>query len=337
VIQFQLEKLQLPLNLTWKISRNSTDEKTNFVVKAIGTGAMKGMIGYGEVAFNVRYGESLEGTEKAFEQFRQLWNPEYHTMEQFHHVADECEGLPMSLRCGLECATIEILSKFVGKDIPTFLRVKKLNRLPTSFSLPIMENEAIADFVQSRNLSRFPVLKIKIDAKDPHGAIQNLIKVYNGPIRVDANEAFPRAKDFLEFEKALGNIPIQFFEQPLPGSEIDGYLELKAKCRTPIFADESVTKEEIPENFPSMFHGVNIKIMKSGGIYRALGQLRQARSMGLKTMLGCMVETSLGISWAMYLGQFADYFDLDGHLFLKHDPFKRIEEDQGHLIWGGLH
>ncbi|MBI2518928.1 MAG: dipeptide epimerase [Bdellovibrio sp.] len=334
---FELEKISLPLNLTWKIARNSSTEKNNFVVRAKGNGNMKGLVGMGEVAFNVRYGESAALTEEAFKRFQQEWNPEWHTMEEFQDYMAEMSNIPASLRFGLEAAFIHFLSQFIGKDIPTFLRLKKINAISTSFSLPIMPVEEIADFVTSRKLTRFASLKIKIDNQNVFERVAALSAVYNGWIRVDANEAFSDANEFLKVAESLKPFRIQFIEQPLPADHFEDYKRIKGKSPFPLFADESITDKEIISFHKDRFHGVNIKLMKSGGIFKAMGQLKAARSLGLKTMLGCMVETSLGISWAMHLASLADFYDLDGHLLLAADPFNLIQEDEGKLIWPEYH
>ncbi len=334
---FELEQITLPLNLTWKIARNSSTEKINFIVHAKGKGSMKAFAGRGEVAFNSRYGESAPATQEAFALFQKEWNPEWHTMEEFQDYMATMENMPLSLRFGLEAAFIQYLSQFVGKDIPTFLRLKKINAVNTSFTLPIMPIAEIAEFVKTRNLTRFSSLKIKTDSEAVYERVNALASVYSGWIRVDANEAFSNAQDFLKVAESLKSLRIQFIEQPLPAKQSDDYLLIKEKSPFPIFADESVTHQEITSFYKDRFHGVNIKLMKSGGIFKAMGQLKAARALGLKTMLGCMVETSLGISWAMQLACLADYFDLDGHLLLAKDPFNLIQEEEGKLIWPEYH
>ncbi|MEK6625211.1 MAG: hypothetical protein AABY86_09595, partial [Bdellovibrionota bacterium] len=142
---FELEKITLPLNLIWKIARNSSTEKNNFIVRAKGNGSMKNIVGLGEVAFNVRYGESADMTEEAFKRFQKEWNPEWHTMEEFQDYMASLENIPASLRFGLEAAFVHFVSQFVSKDIPAFLRLKKINAVSTSFSLPIMPVEEIAE------------------------------------------------------------------------------------------------------------------------------------------------------------------------------------------------
>ena len=100
-----------------------------------------------------------------------------------------------------------------------------------------------------------------------------------------------------------------------------------------IFADESVQDGRIIDDFQLGFHGINVKLSKAGGYYKAQRQLKEARELGLKTMLGCMVESSLGISCAMNIAHGVDYFDLDGFLLLKEDPMKLVYEEMGKLYF----
>ena len=159
-------------------------------------------------------------------------------------------------------------------------------------------------------------IKIKVNKENALDFSKEVMRLTQVPLRIDANEAFQTTSDVMNFISAFPDLNrIEFLEQPLPASFHEEALELKKHSPVILIADESVTKEDIGTYYTERFHGVNIKLMKSGGYLKGLKQLRQAKILGLKTMLGCMVETSLGISSALQLAGGVDYFDLDGFLF----------------------
>ena len=134
-----------------------------------------------------------------------------------------------------------------------------------------------------------------------------------------------------EFIKQLIDLRVSLLEQPFSASEKHLYQGLKGRCEIPIFLDESIESQPISEEYCELCHGVNLKLMKSGGLHIAKRQLKEAKDLGLSVMIGCMIESSLGISHAMELAEEADLFDLDGHLFLKNNPFSIVKEEKGIL------
>ncbi len=241
--------------------------------------------------------------------------------------------LPSHLKFGMTSALTHLLSQKKGERLHEFLGLKDKTPIPTSFSLPILPLPEIQPFFEKFQLQRFPVLKLKISQENPVEACQELARLYSGPLRIDANEAFTDSQQVLAFAKAIASLNIQFIEEPLPRGSVDEYIKLKQRSPLPIFADESVQSDLLTEDFKNQFHGVNIKLMKAGSYQRARQQIEQAKSWGLKIMLGCMVESSLGIAGAMTMAQDVDYFDLDGFLYFENEPFHLVTENQGKLTY----
>lgn len=332
MINWGISKLELPLKFPWTISRGQSFLKENYIVEA----RSKEIFGKGEVAFNVRYGESKAQIEESFARFLDANPSGITTLEELANLVDELE-LPSSLRFGIESAFVHYLCSLTGNTIAELLSLNTVNSVVTSFSLPIMPIGEIASFINKYNLTRFKALKIKIDGNDSDKVIAEVMKNFGGKLRIDANEAFLDVDQVLKFERSLDRSRVEFIEQPLPASMHEAYIDLKELSSFSIMADESVTKEEIIEYYAHRFHAVNIKLMKSGGYIRALRQIRAAKRLGLKVMLGCMVESSLGIMSAMNVASGVDYFDLDGFLFLKSDPFNLVVEENGKLFVANLH
>ncbi|MEJ7665812.1 MAG: enolase C-terminal domain-like protein [Hymenobacter sp.] len=152
------------------------------------------------------------------------------------------------------------------------------------------------------------------------------------PLLVDGNEAWPDADGVLRFLEAAAAVPglqMRFLEQPLPAALAADYRYLRPRTSVPLLlADESVTDEADFAEIARQFHGVNVKLMKAGGYQRGIELLRQTRAHGLLPMLGCMVETSLGIWSALQISALADVHDLDGILIVRDEPFGLVREEE---------
>ena len=329
MFHWSIRESVLPLKFSWNISRNSSDTKRNFIVE-VRNGSISAS---GEVAFNVRYGESRELILEKFEEFKNNAPSDFTGVESLVAYL-ETTDLPQSLKFGIESSFVHYVAILSGKTVSQLMGVNVIASVKTSFSIPIMETEKLQMFIKENNLERFSVLKVKVNKDNALDFSREVLKLTNVPLRIDANESFETASQTLNFLEDLGDLGrIEFLEQPLPAASHEEALELKKYAKVLLMADESVTKEEVNQYHVERFHGVNVKMMKAGGYLKALKQLRQARMLGLKTMLGCMVETSLGISSALNIAGGVDFYDLDGSLLIKEDPFKLISEENGKIFY----
>ena len=332
MFSWSIKEIDLPLKFAWNISRNSSDIKHNFIIE-VRNGSLKA---HGEVAFNVRYGESRELILEKFEEFKASAPQEFTGVESLISFLESLD-LPQSLKFGIESSFVHYISLLSGKSVAQLMGTNVVSSVKTSFSIPIMETGKVEAFINDNNLKRFSVLKVKVNRENAHDFCQEILRLTNVPLRIDANESFTSASETINFLQDFSNISrLEFLEQPLHSSLHDEAVELKKHSKVFLMADESVTKEEINEYFPERFHGINVKMMKAGGYMKAVKQLRQAKILGLKTMLGCMVETSLGISCALNISGGVDFFDLDGCLLLKEDPYKLISEENGKVFYSHI-
>ena len=328
MFSWSIKELELPLKFTWNISRNSSDIKRNFIIE-LRNGSLKA---YGEIAFNVRYGESRDLILEKFEEFKAAAPQEFTGVESLVSFLETMD-LPQSLKFGIESSFVHYVSILSGKNVSQLMGTNVVSSVKTSFSIPIMEVGMVETFINDNNLKRFSVLKVKVNRDNAQDFCQEILRLTNVPLRIDANESFESAAETLKFLESFSHLDrLEFLEQPLPSGLHEEALELKKFSKVFLMADESVTKEDINEYFPERFHGINVKLMKSGGYMKAVKQLRQAKLLGLKTMLGCMIETSLGISSALNISGGVDFFDLDGCLLLKEDPYKLISEENGKVF-----
>ncbi|HVP91040.1 MAG TPA: enolase C-terminal domain-like protein, partial [Terriglobales bacterium] len=155
------------------------------------------------------------------------------------------------------------------------------------------------------------------------------------PLRVDANEGWTTKEEALENINWMAGMGVEYVEQPMPAGMLRDYAWLKERAKLPIYADESLMKaSDIPRIAP-YFDGLNIKLMKCGGIQEAVRMVAMARALGLKLMIGCMVETSLAISAAAAITPLFDHADLDGNLLSATDPFKGVKTVKDQLVLNG--
>ncbi len=319
--QWSIETKKLPLQFTWKISRGESTEKSLFFINL----QKDGHFATGEVAGITADPQKAKSLIAEFQNFKDL---------PFNSWQDiQNSSLPSHLKFGMTSALTHWHSQQQGQRLHEHLGLQDQTPIATSFSLPILPLAEIQPFFEKFQLQRFPVLKLKISQDQPVEACQELSRLYNGPLRIDANEAFQNSQQALAFAKAVSALNIQFIEEPLQRGSVDEYINLKQHSPLPIFADESVQSDLLSEDFKKQFHGVNIKLMKAGSYQRARQQIQQAKAWGLKIMLGCMVESSLGIAGAMTMAQDVDYFDLDGFLYFEHEPFQLVTENQGKLTY----
>ncbi len=326
-----MREIELPLKFDWSISRNSTNIKRNFIVEV----KSGNIVGGGEIAFNVRYEESRELIIKSFEDFKSEVPPELNGVEALIYFLDQ-KDYPQSFKFGVESAFLHYLATLSGKTVQGLLGLNTLTSVKTSFSIPIMDPMKIESFIRDYSLNRFSTIKIKVGKDCATDLLNEVLKHTSVPLRIDANEAFENPDQVMSFLESIPLERVEFMEQPLHASKHDEMLELFRVCPTLLVADESVTGHDITNYYQERFHVINVKLMKSGGYFKAVKQLRQAKLLGLKTMLGCMVETSLGISSALNIAGGVDYYDLDGFLFLKNDPYNLLTEEKGKILYSYL-
>jgi L-alanine-DL-glutamate epimerase-like enolase superfamily enzyme len=322
----------LPLSYLWKIARNASAAKTNLVLQATqGT-----VSGRGEAAPNVRYGESPALLQAQFDDLLAHGLGEADTLPELAALL-AARPVAHALRFALEAALTHCLATQAGQPVWRWLGVPPPNsRTATAFSLPIMEPGEVAGFLAEHRAERFRLLKIKVNQEGGLDLLRAVAAALPGrPLLVDGNEAWPDADSllrFLEQARAVPGLRLQLLEQPLPAACAADYRYLRPRAGLPLIADESVTDEADFAEIAQQFHGVNVKLMKAGGYQRGIELLRQTRAHGLLPMLGCMVETSLGIWSALQVSALAEVHDLDGFLILRHEPFNLVREEAGELF-----
>lgn len=320
---WSFEKKVLNLKVNWKLSRNQTTVKENILVN------YKTVFGVSssEVAPNIRYGETLENIFVQIEEFKKL-ACETKSSEELLARLDEI-SLKHSLRFALESCLISDLAKSQGQTLTEYLGLPSVKAVPTSFSMPIIPVNEIEDYLKP--LSRFKSLKIKVNAETGTEMLAEIRKHTNAYLRVDANEGWTDFDAFMKFQETLKGLNIDFIEQPFPSHLQDEYRALKKQTPYVIMADESIEDVGDFQSLSEQFHAINIKLMKTGSLLKARDLLMKAKAHQMKTMIGCMIETTIGISYGMLYSGMVEFVDLDGFLLVKDEPFHLVNEVEGIL------
>jgi L-alanine-DL-glutamate epimerase-like enolase superfamily enzyme len=279
-------------------------------------------IGWGEAPATARYQETTDSISDFLKRVEAQ-------RLSFGNLADGIAYLEKltpgnySAKCAVNVALADGAARLAGQPLYDFLNLGFTEgKHLTSFSIGLDAPEKIREKVLEA--APFPVLKLKVGAA---GDRENLAALREAAplktIRVDANEAWAVKEEALKQIEWLAQDPhIEFVEQPMPASTPAADLAwLKRRSPLPVFGDESYHHAGDAALCEECFHGVNVKLIKTGGILQAAEALKAARRAGLKTMIGCMVESSISTSAGAHLAELADYLDLDGNLLVRNDPF----------------
>jgi len=319
---------QLLLANTWTIARGSTNVFEVVMVEL----SEDGRTGLGEASPIGRYHESPATVEDFFRRVDASRLSFDDVTASMAYLAELASG-DMSAKCALNLALVDGAAKLEDKAVYDYFGLGFRERHHvTSFSIGIADPEVIRQKV--RAATSYPVLKLKVGVPNDQEILAALREVAPGkPIRVDANEGWRTKEQALERLNWLAQDKhIQFVEQPMPqGTPAGDLIWLKERSPLPLFADESYHSADDLAHCAECFHGVNVKLVKTGGVSAGYAALKAARAAGLKTMIGCMIETSVLISAAAHLAELCDYLDVDGNLLTTNDPYAGVTAKRGVL------
>lgn len=319
-----LKPMLLKLRHTWTISRNSSSEKKNGLL----TLTSAGITGYGETAANVRYGQGWESGEAAFAKVKTACAG----LSPWEHLAwleraEEVAGGDSQVVAALDMALWDWKGKAVGQPVWKLLGIPTGRMAQTTFSIGIDSAEVMKEKV--KEAEPYPLLKVKVGLASDEENVAAIRSVTTKPIRVDANEGWKSVEEAVKKIAWLKTMGIEFVEQPLPAARNAEMKAVKAGSVLPLVADESVLHVSDVSSLVGLFDGVNAKLAKCGGITRAYELAALGRALGFRLMLGCMIESSLGIAAAVAVAPLYDWLDLDGNLLVANDPWKGLTLKDG--------
>lgn len=315
------EPYTLNLRTTWRIAHGATDQRHNVIVQ-IGEGL-------GEGAGVPHHGESQAGIIAYLEQVTdRAWD--------VFDLEDALNTLPagsMSAHAAIDLVLHDLLGQKLGQPLYRLLGLNPHKAPETSFTIS-MDDPAI--MAERSKASGMPVIKIKLGGNQDEAIVAAIRQATSSRLRVDANAGWNR-QQALDIIPRLVDYNLEFIEQPLPVGDIEGLRWLRdqlrfQKIKIPIFADENVKTARDVAAHAGAVDGVVIKLMKTGGIREALRAIHTARALDMQIMIGCMVETSIGVTAAAHISPLCDFADLDGPLLIMNDPYQGIEYQGARLV-----
>ncbi len=315
----------LSLKTIFRVAKSSKEFAENFFIEI----EQDGITGIGEAAPSKFYQEDNQTVPLALKKIGQLLNGEPFFVQTIQATIDKELKGNYAARAAVNMALYDWIGKKLNLPVWKFLGINPfLKESQTSYTISIDSLRRLDEKIeQARD---FAFLKVKLGTPEDYDIIKSIRRLTDKTIWVDANEGWER-NEAVEKIKWLESENVEFVEQPLVIADLEGMHWLKKQVKMPLLADESVkTSQDIPRLL-NAFDGINIKLMKCGGITEALTMIRLARACGLKIMLGCFIESSLGISAGAQLAPLCDYIDLDGHLFLRQDPYQGISIQNGRI------
>ena len=289
-----------------------------------------GIKGYGEAPaityYNITVEKMIEDLERkktfiekfAFTEPDRYWH-------YLHHL------LPQNpfLVCALDIAAWDLFGKMQNKKLYELWKGDISKNPLTDFTIGI---DNIDKMVSKLKEKPWPIYKIKVGTADDISIVKALRENTNAILRVDANAGWD-IETAMKLIPLLKELDVELVEQPLAKDNWEGMKLLYKESSLPLFADEACVAEQDVEICNNHFHGINIKLTKCSGITPALRMIKKARELGLKIMLGCMNESTIGSAAMAHLLPFVDYVDMDGPLLLAEDVATGIEYDYGKIIY----
>jgi L-alanine-DL-glutamate epimerase-like enolase superfamily enzyme len=317
-VEVESRIVRLPLAETFVIARQAADYADVVHVSV----RHDGVTGFGEAAPIERYGESVESAKTFVEEHAEVLGEDPFALEDIGERLAAAPG-EQAAKAAIDGALHDLQGKLLG--IPTF-RLLGLPRSgpPTSWTVWLGHPDDMAQRAEWAAPS-YRRLKLKLGGGD--GLDVERVRAVRGvtelPLMVDVNE-------WWSFDEALESLPrlaelgVEYCEQPLRAGD-EGGRELKERSPLPIYVDEDC--HTLADVLPcaEIAHGINIKLAKSGGIREAIRMAHAARAMRMGVMLGCMLESGLGIAAGCCVAPLCDHVDLDGNLLLREDPFPGVE------------
>jgi L-alanine-DL-glutamate epimerase-like enolase superfamily enzyme len=323
--------MNLPLARPFRIARGERTVAENVLVEI----EFEGVVGRGEAAPNVRYGQSQESSLAALRSFELPAGLSPFELEEILEAFRRHAPEQRATHTALQSALWDWTGQRLGQPVSELLGLSAPDREPppSSWTISIDEPQNIEARVEEA--ADWPIFKVKLGGGDADVvAIETLRRVSAAPIRVDANEAWTE-------EEALEKIPwlaargCELVEQPLPAADLDGATRLKESSPLPLVADEAVLDEASVSGLARAYHGINVKLMKTGGLTEAIRLIHSARGHGMDVLVGCFVESGLGIAAAAVLSPLARWLDLDGAALLSRDPFEGCRVENGRIRRSG--
>ena len=320
-MKLDLHPYVLELTHSFGISRERYDQQETLIVSL----THNGVTGYGEATTNPYYKVTLPSLTREIESVRSLLESSPPDQPEALYENLCTRGLSGFARCAIDLAAWDLFGKLAEKPLYELWGTNMDAYPVTNYTIGLDTTEVM---VAKMEETPWPVYKIKLGTDRDVAIVSELRKHTDAVFRVDANCAW-NARETIENAPALKELGVEFIEQPLPADDWKGMEVVAHHCALPVMADESCQQESDVDRCALHFNGINIKLTKCGGLTPARRMIQKARILGLKVMVGCMTESSVGISAIAQLLPQLDYVDMDGAMLLKEDIASGVQITEG--------
>jgi L-alanine-DL-glutamate epimerase-like enolase superfamily enzyme len=323
-MKLSLYDIRLPMRHPFTIALGTTTVQHNLLVAL----EHEGHTGYGEGASShAWYQYTPESMRADLEAARSvIESTPFTNPEEFWALIQPVLGHNPFALCALDEAAHDLWGRREGAPVWKLWGLELKNLPLSDYTIGIDPIEKMV--TKMKEFDGWPIYKIKLGTADDLAIVRELRKHTNAIFRIDANTAWT-ADQAIAYAPEMKELGVEFFEQPLPRDDWEGMRRVHAECVLPVIADESCQTESDVAKCAGVFTGINIKLTKAGGLTPARRMIKEARALGLKLMVGCMSESSVGISAIAQLLPLLDYVDMDGALLIKEDIADGVRLEKG--------
>ncbi|MEO8716229.1 MAG: dipeptide epimerase [Acetobacteraceae bacterium] len=314
-LRLATETLTLHTRHPFIIARGGNSEYRTLMVRITDS---DGTEGWGEAAATKFYGETLETVQAALTTYAPLLGDDPFQLDAIESRLETTLRRNAAARVAISAALHDLVGKRLGVPLWKYWGLDRARAPRSTFTVGMDTPDVVARKVAEA--AEYPILKIKLGGDDDLGMLRAIRSATDRELRVDANCAWTPAHA-IQMLPVLEEFGVTVLEQPVAPDDLDGLLHVRRHARIPLIADEScVTSADIPR-LAGRVDGINIKLAKCGSLREALKMIAIARAHGMMVMVGCMIESSLGITAAAHFTPLVDIVDLDGGALLRDDPF----------------
>ena len=312
--------IDLELKHPFRISRSVTEIKKNVIVQIDE--------GIGEAAPSQYYNENADTVINSLQKIKDELGDEPFQIEPILSNLNKKITGNFSAKASIDIALHDLMGKRLNIPVYKLLGLEGKVPLVTSYTIGIDTPEKMKE--KTKEAKDFLIYKVKVGVENDIEMVKAVREVTDAKIRVDANAGWTK-DEAIEKIKKLAEYDIEFVEQPIDPEDKEGLKKIKKNVGVPIIIDEHLMTSKDILKFVGLCDGINIKLAKCGGIREALRMIHVARTHDLLIMIGCMIESSVGITAAAHIGSLMDFLDLDGNLLLTNDPYVGAKVEKGKL------
>jgi L-alanine-DL-glutamate epimerase-like enolase superfamily enzyme len=320
----ETEIVRLNLRHTWTTTMSSSEYRDVLYTRY----TRDGLTGVGEGAPIIRYHEDAKSAQRAVEGLAGYLSSAdpFQFDKVLGEVVRRVEG-EWAAKAAVDIAILDWVGQRRGLPIYAMLGLDPSATPITDFSIGIDTPEVTRQKV--READAFQVLKIKVGLDSDEATLDAVRSVTDKPLRVDANEGWNTKEEALRKIQWLETQGVEFIEQPMPAAMHEEHRWLRDRVDMPVFADEACLRPADIPRLAEAYDGINVKLDKAGGVLQAYRMIQIARALGMKTMLGCMISSSVSVTAAAHLSPLVDYADLDCALLVANSPYEGVTVGEG--------